>query len=52
MELSIVKMEFTGVFILSHIDCGYSFKRPQLEPPRGSSAAVLTCTHDLCFEQK
>ena len=40
------------------MDCGYSFESPQsknkdcgysLEPP---SEAVLTCTHNLCFEQK
>ena len=45
----IVKVGFTGVFIiflflLQNIDCGYS-----LEPPH---EAVLTCTHNLCFEQK
>ena len=41
-----VKLGFTRVyiiflFLLKNIDCGYS-----LEPPR------LTCTHNLCFEQK
>ena len=45
-----VKLGFTGVyniFLISaqNIDCGYS-----LEPPRGE--AVLTSTHNLCFEQK
>ena len=42
----IVKLGFTGVYIIilisaQNIDCGYS-----LEPPR------LTSTHNLCFEQK
>ena len=32
------------LFLLKNIDCGYS-----LEPPR---QAVLTSTHNLCFEQK
>ena len=44
-HLYIVKLGFTGVpffFLLWNLDCGYS-----LEPPN-----VLTCTHDLCFEQK
>ena len=45
----IVKLGFTGVyiiflFLLKNIDCGYS-----LEPPR---QAVLTSTHNICFEQK
>ena len=45
----IVKLGFTGVyiiflFLLKNIDCGYS-----LEPP---DEAVLTSTHNLCFEQK
>ena len=45
----IVKLGFTGVYIiflilLKNIDCGYS-----LEPP---AEAVLTSTHNLCFEQK
>ena len=40
---------FAGVYLfflfwLQNIDCGYS-----LEPP---GEAVLTCTHNLCFEQK
>ena len=34
-----------------NIDCGYT-----LEPPSASAvlthSAVLTCTHNLCFEQK
>ena len=47
----IVKLGFTGVniiFLISaqNIDCGYS-----LEPPR-LAEAVLTSTHNLCFEQK
>ena len=47
----IVKLGFAGVylvflFLLQNIDCGYS-----LEPPRRGEA-VLTCTHNLCFEQK
>ena len=45
----IVKLGFAGVylfflFLLQNIDCGYS-----LEP---LGEAVLTCTHNLCFEQK
>ena len=45
----IVKLVFTVVYIIflflhKDIDCGYS-----LEPPR---EAVLTSTHNLCFEQK
>ena len=58
----IVKLGFTGVFIIFHIsaqniDCGYS-----LEPRRRGGSndypqsmfceAVLTSTHNLCFEQK
>ena len=47
----IVKLEFTGVYIIfrisvQNIDCGYS-----LEPPRRGEA-VLMSTHNLCFEQK
>ena len=43
----IVKLGFTGVYIIffisaQNIDCGYS-----LEPPRR-----LKSTHNLCFEQK
>ena len=46
----IVKLGFTGVYIIflisaQNIDCGYS-----LEPPLRE--AVLTNTHNLCFEQK
>ena len=46
----IKKLGFAGVylfflFLLQNIDCGYS-----LEPPR--CEVVLTCTHNLCFEQK
>ena len=42
----IEKLGYAGVylfflFLLLNIDCGYS-----LEPPR-----LLTCTHNLCFEQ-
>ena len=46
-------MGFAGVYLfllvlLQNIDCGYS-----LEPPRrGGAEAVLTSTHNLCFEQK
>ena len=64
----IVKLGFTGVYIIFHISaqnihCGYS-----LEPPRLAQnieavltnthnvcfehEAVLTCTHNVCFEQK
>ena len=46
----IVKLGFTGVYIIflisaQNIDCGYS-----LEPLL--SEAVLTSTHNICFEQK
>ena len=45
----IVKLGLTGVYIIflisaKNIDCGYS-----LEP---LDRAVLTSTHNLCFEQK
>ena len=45
----IVKLGFTGVYIIFHIsaqniDCGYSLELPPW--------AVLTSTHNLCFEQK
>ena len=45
----IVKLGFTGVYIIFHIsaqniDCGYS-----LEPPRRGGSNEY---HDLCFEQK
>ena len=46
----IVKLGFTGVyisfflFLLKNIDCGYSLELP--------IEAVLTSTHNLCFEQK
>ena len=48
-HLYIEKLGFTGIyiiflFLLNNIDCGYS-----LEPP---GEAVLTGTHNLCFEQK
>ena len=55
----VVKLRFAGVylfflFLLQNIDCGYT-----LEPPRRGgfnvcpqSEAVLTCTHNLRFEQK
>ena len=55
----IAKLGYAGaalffLFLLQNINCGYS-----LEPPsRGGSnenrlcEAVLTCTHNLCFEQK
>ena len=55
-KLYILKVGYAGVylfflFFLQNIDCGYS-----LEPPRRGSSnrlgeAVLTCTHNLCFEQ-
>ena len=43
------KLGFTGLNIIflifaQNIDCGYS-----LEPP---AEAILTSTHNLCFEQK
>ena len=45
----IAKMGYAGVypfflFLLQNIDCGYSLER--------LGEAVLTCTHNLCFEQK
>ena len=45
----VAKLGFAGVYLfflllLQNIDCGYS-----LEPPR---RGVLTCTHNLCLEQK
>ena len=45
----IAKLGFTGLYIIFSwsakiIECGYS-----LEPP---AEAVLTSTHNLCFEQK
>ena len=46
----IVKLGFTAVYIfclifaLKHIYCGYSLER--------LNEAVLTCTHNICFEQK
>ena len=47
----IVKPGFTGVYIIflisaQNIDCGYSWEPPRL------GEAVLTSTHNLCFEQK
>ena len=38
----IAKLGYAGVylFLLQNIECGYSLE------------AVLTCTHNLCFEQK
>ena len=51
----IVKLGFTGVYIvlfffilLKNIDCGYSLEMPW----RGFTKAVLTSTHNLCFEQE
>ena len=46
------KMRYAGVylfflFLLQNIHCGYS-----LEPPHLGGEAVLTCIHNLCFEQK
>ena len=45
----IIKLGFTGVYIiflilLKNIDCGYLLELPH--------QAVLTSTHNLCFEQK
>ena len=45
----IEKLGFAGVylfflFLLQNIDCGYSLEPPCL------AEAVLTCTHNLCFE--
>ena len=47
-QFYIVKLGFTGVYInflisAQNIGCGYSFKLP--------IEAVLTSTHNLCFEQ-
>ena len=57
----IVKLGFTGVYIIflisvQNIDCGYSLE-PLFEHRlwvlvRTASEAVLTSTHNLCFEQK
>ena len=49
-HIDIVKLGFTGVYIIflisaQNIDCGYSLEPPRIE-------AVLTSTHNLCFEQK
>ena len=51
LHFYIVKLGFTGYtlffyFCLKNIECEYS-----LEPPR-RGGAVLTGTHNLCFEQK
>ena len=42
------QMKDSDVFLIfaQNIDCGYT-----LEPPR-LNEAVLTCTHNYCFEQK
>ena len=51
-HFNIVKLGFTGVYIIflisaQNIDCGYS-----LEPPRHRLAeAVLTSTHNLCLSR-
>ena len=47
----IATLELTGInlfflFLFQNIDCGYSPEPPQ----RGG--AVLTCTHNQCFEHK
>ena len=34
------------LFLFQNIDCGYSLE------PHSFIEAVLTCTHNLCFEQK
>ena len=62
-----VKLGFTGVYIVflisaQNIDCGYSLepphrggfnKYPQSVLSRNKKVeAVLTSTHNLCFEQK
>ena len=52
--MKIVKLGFTVVYImfslfmLKSIDCGYSLEPPQYR----LIEAVLTSTHNLCFEQK
>ena len=59
----IVKLGFTGVYIIFLIsaqnkDCGYSLELPwrggSNEYPQSMffTKAVLTSTHNLCFEQK
>ena len=57
----IVKLGFTGVYIIfliaaQNIDCGYSLEPPHRggsnEYPQSMGEAVLTSTHNLCFEQK
>ena len=50
-HLYIEKRGFAGVnliffFLIQNIHCEYS-----LEPPRQGGKAVLTCTHNVCFEQ-
>ena len=54
----IVKLGFTGIYIIFHvpaqnIECKYSLE-PHRPPWGGSNKdeAILTSTHNLCFEQK
>ena len=49
----IVKLGFTGGYIIFLISAQNRNCRYSLEPPRrGGAEAVLTSTHSLCFEQK
>ena len=53
----IVKMGFTGVYIIFHISAQNIYFGYSLEPPRrgGSNRlgeAVLTSTHNVCFVQE
>ena len=50
----IVKLGFTMVYIiflffLLNTYCGYLLEPPHWAPPHW---AILTCTHNICFEQK
>ena len=49
----IAKLGFAGVnlillILIQNIHCGYSLKPPR----RGRAEAVLTCTHNVCFERE
>ena len=43
-DLLWVHVRTASLFLLQNINCGYSLELP--------NEAVLTCTHNLCFEQK
>ena len=48
----IVKLGFTGVYIIFLISAKIIDYESSLEPPRRGEEAVLTSTHNLCFVQK